>query len=135
MPPTLTNLLWAKRVLTVKWQHDKNLRFLFLVLGPGLDSILPYIYKYKNKSTSQSKKRTIKIFILKEKQVLLLENNNIKGCVHYIFTSLFLSLKGSTCEIRKSLFYFSSRALFVLKKIKVHNFRYSNFMTLSNAKT
>ena len=120
MPPTLTNLLWANRVLTVRWQHEKNLGFLFLVFGVRLD----YYH------TSQSKKRMIKIFILKEKQVLLLGKNNIKGCVHYIFASFFLSLEESTCEIRKNVLHFSSKALFVLKKIKVHNFRYSNFMTL-----
>ena len=41
----------------------------------------------------------------------------------------FLSLKGSTCEIRKNVFYFTSKALFVLEIIKVSNFKYSNFMT------
>ena len=41
-----------------------------------------------------------------------------KGCVHYIFASLFLSLKESTCQTRKNIFYFTSKALFVLEKIK-----------------
>ena len=30
----------------------------------------------------------------------------------------FLSLKKSTCETRKNIFYFTSKALFVLEKIK-----------------
>lgn len=35
----IDNLLWANRLLTCQWQHDKDLGFLVLVLGPGLDSI------------------------------------------------------------------------------------------------
>ena len=45
----------------------------------------------------------------------------------------FLSLKESTCETRKNVFYFTSKALFVLEKIKFQYFRLSNFMTSSNA--
>ena len=45
----------------------------------------------------------------------------------------FLSLKESTCETRKIIFCFTSKALFVLEKIKFQNFRFSNFMTSSNA--
>ena len=45
----------------------------------------------------------------------------------------FLGLKQGSCKIRKK-FYFTSRALFVLEKIKFYIHRYSNFMTLSNAK-
>ena len=41
-----------------------------------------------------------------------------KGCVCYIFASLFLSLNESTCQIKKNAFYFTSKALFVLEKIK-----------------
>ena len=39
-----------------------------------------------------------------------------KGCVRYIFTSLFLSVKHSTCETRNNAFYFTSKALSVLEK-------------------
>ena len=42
-----------------------------------------------------------------------------KGCVRYIFASLFYSLKKSTCETKKNAFYFTSKALFVLEIIKV----------------
>ena len=45
----------------------------------------------------------------------------------------FLSLKESTWEIKKNVFYFTSKALFVLQKIKLQNFRYSNFMMSFNA--
>ena len=44
-----------------------------------------------------------------------------------------LSLKDSTCETRKIFFYFISKALFVLEKSKIQNFRYSSFLTSSNA--
>ena len=59
-------------------------------------------------------------------------NKEIKGCVRYIFASLFLSLKESTSGTWKNAFYFTSKVLFVLEKIKFYNFRYSNFMTSSN---
>ena len=42
----------------------------------------------------------------------------VKGCVHSIFASFFLSLNESTCQTRKNVFYFTSKALFVLEKIK-----------------
>ena len=41
-----------------------------------------------------------------------------KGCVRYIFACLFLCLNESPGQIRKSVFYFTSKAVFVLKKIK-----------------
>ena len=43
---------------------------------------------------------------------------DLKGCVRYIFASLFLSLNESTCQTRKNAFYFISKALFILEKIK-----------------
>ena len=45
----------------------------------------------------------------------------------------FSSLKESYCETWKNVFYFTSKALFILEKIKFWNFRYSSFMTSSNA--
>ena len=42
----------------------------------------------------------------------------LKGCVRYIFASLFLGLNESTCQTKKNTFYFTSKALFILKKIK-----------------
>lgn len=56
-------------------QHQNNLSFLVLVLGPGLDSISPYIGKYKITNVLQEKKNyhIIKIVILKQQEVLLLE--------------------------------------------------------------
>ena len=35
----------------------------------------------------------------------------LKGCVRYTFASLFLSLNESTCQTRKNIFYFTSKAL------------------------
>ena len=42
----------------------------------------------------------------------------LKGCVCYIFARLFLSLNKSLCQIRKNVCYFTSKALFALKKTK-----------------
>ena len=42
----------------------------------------------------------------------------VKGCVCYIHASLFLSVKERTCETRKMLFCFTSKALFFIEKIK-----------------
>ena len=55
-----------------------------------------------------------------------------KGCVHYIFTSLFCMSKERTCETRKNLFYFTSKALSVLETIKFQISRYLKVMTSSN---
>ena len=46
-----------------------------------------------------------------------------------------LSVEESTCETRKNVFYFfNSKALFLLENQILQYFRYSNFMTPSNAK-
>ena len=45
----------------------------------------------------------------------------------------FLSLSKSTCQTRKNVFYFTSKALFVLEKIRFQNSTFLNFMTSSNA--
>ena len=45
----------------------------------------------------------------------------------------FLSLNESTYQTRKNAFYLTSKALFVLEKIKFKYFRFSNFMMSSNA--
>ena len=42
----------------------------------------------------------------------------LKCCVRYIFACLFLSLDENPCQTRKNIFYFTSKALFVLEKIK-----------------
>ena len=42
----------------------------------------------------------------------------VKGCVCYIFANLFCISKRGTCETRKNVFYFTSKALFVLEIIK-----------------
>ena len=61
---------------------------------------------------------------LKEKESIPSKNYCFKGCVHYIFAHSFLSLNDSPCQTRKNVFYFTSKALFVLEKI---NFRIFNF--------
>ena len=54
----------------------------------------------------------------------------LKGCVRYIFASSFLSLSETTCQTKKNVFYFTSKALFVLEKIKSNQ---SHFMTSADA--
>ena len=43
---------------------------------------------------------------------------DLKGCVCYVFASLFLGLNDNTCQIQKNIFYFTSKPPFVLEKIK-----------------
>ena len=45
----------------------------------------------------------------------------------------FLSLNESTCKTSKNVFYFTSKALFVLEKNQILEFHIFNFMTSSNA--
>ena len=45
----------------------------------------------------------------------------------------FVSLRESTCETRKNVFYFTSKALLVLKINQILFFRYSNAMASSDA--
>ena len=45
----------------------------------------------------------------------------------------FVCLKESTCETWKNVFYFTSKALFVIETIKFYLSRYSNTMMTSNA--
>ena len=59
-----------------------------------------------------SRTSTMELFSLR------LSRNILKGCVCYIFARLFLSLNESPCETRKNVFSFTSKALFILKKIK-----------------
>ena len=47
--------------------------------------------------------------------------SKVKGCVRYIFASLFFISKNTTCETRKNGFYFPLKALFVLKIFKCHD--------------
>ena len=62
----------------------------------------------------------------------ILGKEGFKGCVWYILANSFLSMKESACETRKNVFISLQKLFTVLKKIKFLNFRYSNFMTLSN---
>ena len=48
-------------------------------------------------------------------------------CVTFLLV-YFLSLNKSTCQTRKNVLYFTSKALFVLEKIKSQNSTFSNFL-------
>ena len=49
---------------------------------------------------------------------------NLKGCVRYIFASLFLSLNESTCQTGKNVFYLTSKAL-LKSNFKILHFQIS----------
>ena len=58
-----------------------------------------------------------------EKQSLLMFSRGmgtrwVNGCVRYIFASLFLGLNENTSQVKKNMFYFTSKPLFVFEKIK-----------------
>ena len=59
-------------------------------------------------------------------------NLDLKSCVRYIFASLFFKSKRAIMKLWKNVFYFTSKALFILEKTKSQKFRYSNMMS-SNA--
>ena len=63
---------------------------------------------------------------------LFRKNQQLKVVSATFVLVCFLSLNESTCQTRKNVFYFTSKALFVLEKIKFSNFTFSNFIT-SNA--
>ena len=50
--------------------------------------------------------------------ILLVFFNYLKVVPATFVLVCFLSLKGSTCQTRKNAFYFISRAIFILEKIK-----------------
>ena len=56
-----------------------------------------------------------------------------KGCVRYSFASLFSMSKREHSWKKEKIFYFTSKALFVIEIIKFKLFSYSNAMTSSNA--
>ena len=60
--------------------------------------------------------------------------NKLKSCIYYILLVCFLSWKESSCETRKNVFYFTSKALFLFGNIKFENFRNSSFIASSNTK-
>ena len=69
----------------------------------------------------------------------ILTRNVLKKLISKVVSTTFLlggftCLKESTCETRKNVFYFTSKAFFVLEIIKFRLFRYSNFMKSSMPK-
>ena len=48
-----------------------------------------------------------------------LVDNKVKGCVHYIFASLFCMSKREHFWNKKKSFYFTSKALFVIEIIRL----------------
>ena len=50
-----------------------------------------------------------------------------KGCAHYIFASLFVSLNESTCQTRKKCFLFHFKSSFCSQKNQILEFYILNF--------
>ena len=61
------------------------------------------------------------------------QNLHLKVVSATFFLVSFLSLDKSTCQIRKNVFYFTSKALFVFEKMKFQNSTVLNFIMPSNA--
>ena len=70
--------------------------------------------------------RTLKTRICNLRTRKLLIVCLFKGSVCYIFASLFFKSKREQLWNLENVFYFASKSLFILKKIKFQNFRYSN---------
>ena len=81
-------------------------------------------------STNHSVKNCIRICDKKNKYM---HQYNVKVVSTTFLLVCFVCLKESTCETRKNVFYFASKAIFVLEIIKFKLFKYSNVMTSSNA--
>ena len=80
------------------------------------------VHKYNNtrcNPTSQTYSNYEGIIAL---QIIILRNTltkkKLQGRVHYIFSSLFLSLEESIHETGENAFYFTSKALFIFAKIE-----------------
>ena len=58
------------------------------------------------------------IILVYQRKLKIIYNRKyfLKGCVRYIFASLFLDLNEFTCQMKKNVFYFTSKPLFVLEK-------------------
>ena len=53
-----------------------------------------------------------------------------KGCVCYIFASLFLGLNDSTCQMKKNVFYFEEKCFLFHFKTSFYSWKKSNFRIL-----
>ena len=96
---------WSRRPKSILEIREKA-RFLWVI-----DNLI--IYKFSKDFTNHRNKIN-RLVVFSSRSF----SNILKGCVCYIFASLFLSLNESTCQTRKNGFYFTWEALFVLEKIK-----------------
>ena len=75
-------------------------------------------------------------FIKEQEASRLLNQLGIRASLKVVYATVllvcFINLNESTCQTRKNVFYFTSKVLFVLEKIKFNNSTFSNFMTSSN---
>ena len=110
--------------------------YLFKVNNRNTRTRCKIFSKLTIKTPERCNSRRSAVFIIKFEHIphlflIFLLLTLIKGSVRYIFAGLFFKSKGD--HTGKNAFYFTSKALFILKKTKAWNFRYSNFMMLSNA--
>ena len=97
-----TSFRWSKKVQN----NVRNYNFLakciylyFQIFSIFIDKILLTFQNITNALIRKEKKQTGK---RKTKKSWTL----FKGCVRYIFASLFLNLNENTCQTRKNVFYF-----------------------------
>ena len=50
--------------------------------------------------------------------ITFIYNMDFKDCIRHFFASLFCKSNEETCEARKNVFYFTSKALFIYEIIK-----------------
>ena len=74
-------------------------------LCPFLKSLAKFIYLVYNRIGHTQKTRAV-----------------IKGCVHYIFVCLFLTLNDSPCQTRKIVFLFHFKSSFCFRENQILEF-------------
>ena len=91
-------------------------------LQEGPYSFFLIVHKYNNTSYNPTQQTCSNYEDVVALKIIVFHNTlskrELEGCVHYIFASSFLSLKASNRETGENAFYLTSKALFILVKIK-----------------
>ena len=98
------------------------------ILNFKIYKIFFYLHSFANFSSTEFMFAFASFSHIKHFQCFVLQQPKqikcFKGCVRYIFASLVLGLKEGTCQIKKNVFYFTSKPLSFLRK---SNFRILQF--------
>ena len=108
--------------------------YLVFFTTPAVDySRVIWTLFYQFYQISMSKKSNL--FVKYDKWSQQFRNVTFAGLKVVPATFLLVCFKGlneSTCQIKKNVFYLTSKPLFILENIKFQNSTFSNFMTSSN---